>query len=457
MERRGRLLTFLGTGRYERVRYLLEGRAWTSDWVAEALVRIAEGSGASYGEVLLFGTAEAQATNWSPEREARLREAVESVRVVTIPHGRTEAELWTIFSLITEEIQPEETIDFDITHGFRSLPLLALIVAQYGAALKGSRVNRILYGAYEAGSLPQGTPDVRHPDAEAGRSREGVRTVPVFDLSAFGNLMEWTLGIDRFLTSSDAGTLCRLTQQEIKPVLVLTKGRDQTASALRGFVRALDGYTSAVRTCRGRDLLQWEHEVRERLAEVEGLTRTHVPALTPLLGKLRTKLPGAHAEDDTLAALNAAEWCWRHDLVQQGLTILEEAATTFGCTLLGLDPRGQGKRQERRIGGEAIVIAMKGFESKESRWGEMSRKDPERTRALVTHIKASCPQLLPLVANIKQARNDINHSGFSESRQSPEKLRKALETSLKTFQGVVDSVGINGRGPNVTEDSSGSN
>lgn len=435
---RGRLFTFLGTGRYERVRYVFNGRSFTSDAVVEALAHIADGAGERYAEIVVFATLEAQSTNWTAELEARLRAVADSVELVTIPQGRSESELWQIFDVMTGKLAGADSTDCDITHGFRSLPLLALIVAQYGAALYGCCMRRILYGAYEAGPPAAGTADAPGPQAREGEPAGASRTVPVFDLSPFANLIDWTLAVDRFLTSSDASTLCALTQQEIKPVLAMTRGEDQTAAALRRFATALEEYTASVRTCRGPELKRWERDVRVRLAEVESLTETHVRALTPVLSKLRDKLPAPPADDDARAALNAAEWCLRHDLIQQGLTILEEAATTFACILLGLDPQGYGAQPDRRRGNEAIVIVMKRLEASPGKWGEVSRTDPERTRSLTRRLRKDCAELIEVVRSIKQARNDINHSGFSDSPRSPGKLQQSLERSLAALRKIVD-------------------
>jgi len=59
--------------------------------------------------------------------------------MVDIPDGKDEDELWKIFSIIVDEVQPGDEILFDITHGFRSLPFIAFLTVAYLKEVKGAK------------------------------------------------------------------------------------------------------------------------------------------------------------------------------------------------------------------------------------------------------------------------------------------------------------------------------
>ncbi len=55
---------------------------------------------------------------------------------VPIPEGHSEADLWEIFDRLTSLVETGETVIFDVTHSFRSLPMLAFLAVAY---LKAAR------------------------------------------------------------------------------------------------------------------------------------------------------------------------------------------------------------------------------------------------------------------------------------------------------------------------------
>ena len=117
---------------------------------------------------------------------AYLRKQLNSkLREVKIPEGKSENELWEIFDICAKQIEPEDEIILDITHGFRSSPLLIFIVAAYLRQVKKVELKHILYGAFEA------------------RNRDTNQT-PIFDLTPFVELLNWMNAVNVFQNYGDA-------------------------------------------------------------------------------------------------------------------------------------------------------------------------------------------------------------------------------------------------------------
>ena len=96
----------------------------------------------------------------------------DSIEIVDIADGKTEDEQWEIFSTIFENIKDDEEIVFDITHGFRTIPMLAFAVLNYARVLKNISLNSIYYGAFEA----------KYDDG----------TVPIWNCTSYIDIMDWT-------------------------------------------------------------------------------------------------------------------------------------------------------------------------------------------------------------------------------------------------------------------------
>jgi CRISPR-associated Csx2 family protein len=95
--------------------------------------------------------------------------------------------LWEIFDRVASVVSEKETILLDITHAFRSIPMVVFAVAAYLRRTKGVKIERIVYGAFEA--------------------RDEENRAPIFDLTPLLDLLDWLSGAEIFLQRSDATLL----------------------------------------------------------------------------------------------------------------------------------------------------------------------------------------------------------------------------------------------------------
>jgi CRISPR-associated DxTHG motif protein len=80
----------------------------------------------------------------------------------------------------------------DVTHGYRSLPVLALMAAAYLRVAADITVSKVVYGAYDA--------------------RQDDRA-PVFDLTPFLELLEWTSATEQFVRAGNAEPIAALLER----------------------------------------------------------------------------------------------------------------------------------------------------------------------------------------------------------------------------------------------------
>ncbi len=71
------------------------------------------------------------------------------VHCVLIPFAKNTQEQIEILSVLSNCLQDKEQVVLDVTHGFRHLPMLALVVARYLKKIKQIDVKNIYYGALE--------------------------------------------------------------------------------------------------------------------------------------------------------------------------------------------------------------------------------------------------------------------------------------------------------------------
>ncbi len=187
------LVTFLGTNEYQDTSYRLDDQACRTRYVAEALCRLLPTA-----EVTVLATREARDKHWAELRPRLERAAACGEMPLLIPHGRSEEELWQIFNLLHELVtavldQEGTELVVDITHGFRTQPFFAAAVLAFG--LMSGQVDpariRVVYGEY--------------------RSEEPVS--PIWELTPFMELLEWSHGAGLFLKSGQADDLVGLAER----------------------------------------------------------------------------------------------------------------------------------------------------------------------------------------------------------------------------------------------------
>ncbi len=383
-----KLLSFLGTTDYRKAYYSYNGRrsGRAYQFILEALVEFFCEDWSVGDRVIVFLTEEAEKKNWLSKAESPsanfdvgLREALENcglnadmISSVEIPEGRNEEELWEIFGKINEAIDERDNVFFDVTHSFRSLPLLALIVLNYVRFLKNVSVEKILYGAMEA----------LGPLKEIDKMDVEVRVVPIFDLTPFVSLFDWTVAIDRYLKTGNAEIIKEVGIEQLKPLLKRTKGEE--GSALRELINSLDSFSRDVSTCRGPNLKPSIERILKVLPAAEGELETLRP-FSPLIEKIRNRFSTMNITDDVTCGLEIANWCLENNLLQQGFTILRETILNHTIT---------------KILGSSVLKNKSNREEAETMLNCRDEKIPK--------------EILDLWGEIIDYRNDINHAGWRE-------------------------------------------
>jgi CRISPR-associated DxTHG motif protein len=185
-----KLLTFVGPNTYNQTTYVWDVHRYETEFIAEALA-----SWLPFDKVVVFLTEKAKAgTNWT-QLSQRLQEW--DVQEVPIPDGKTEEEVWEIFDRVIASVEHGDEIAIDVTHAFRSLPMVLLAVAAFLRTVKAVRVRHIFYGCYMKDE----------PES------------PVIDLTLLLELLDWMEATRRFKETGDArwiGAKLRSTQDRLR-------------------------------------------------------------------------------------------------------------------------------------------------------------------------------------------------------------------------------------------------
>jgi hypothetical protein len=220
------LLTFLGTADYKITTYTLNSQGYRTCYCPAAVAYFCRPE-----TTLVAVTAEAKAKHF----ETLADEIAKFTRPVPvpIPEGRNEVELWQIFEALTHQVAERDELAVDITNGFRSLPFLSFLAIAFLRLARRVKVQHVYYGAFEARD-------------------QATNESPIFDLTPFVTLLDWTIATDRFTRFGDATDLASLLKEGIPPghVLATDLQARKLRDALKQAAMAMEHVSLALRLTR---------------------------------------------------------------------------------------------------------------------------------------------------------------------------------------------------------------
>lgn len=364
------LLSFLGTGNYQEVPYTLEGKTYRTPYTQEALVRH-----------LPDHTLKVLLTERAREVHGEALARRVPYEAIAIPDGRTPEELWSVFNAIVEAVPQGATLTMDISHGFRSQPVLALAVVHFLSVAKDVKVERVVYGALR----------------EDG-------TGEFLDLTPFLELLAWTQAASDLKRYGFGRPMAEL----LKSLHRATWREGGGAQALAPLGNILENLSISLELLRikeagkhARGLLTSLERVREDLERF--------PPSRPLgllLEGLRERYSGLVAKKplvqaDLEAQAQMVELLLTTGSLAQALALMREMMVTWVCLKRSLDPL------EYREVGEAFLWAW---------YKKAQRGDADEEAGLGS-----------LWNDLANARNDVAHAGM---RPNPTPAR-TLEGNIR--------------------------
>lgn len=337
------------------------------------------------------------------------------IETIDITEDGDEQGLWSVFQTIYDKLQEGDELYIDITHSFRYLPMLLLVLCNYAKFLKQTKIVHISYGNYEA--------------------KESVK--PLVDLMPLVEVQDWTLAASEFLRNGRTASFTALVKERIQPILQETKGQDEDANALRLFLKRLEPLSQSLTTVRGKEIIDGGI-FRDLNDSAQNLKNTLIPAMAPLIDKVKDSFSGFAPTSSIKNGFEAAQWCYDKQLYQQSITILQE-------TLKGYTAEQAGylcdEQPYQDLAGNAYNIAFKKRPESEWKLDEKNNdQDDFNRRKVIVKRMLSLPlvqELSGLYDEISQLRNDFNHAGIrsNPTNDIPTKIEKKM---ARLFEALKD-------------------
>ncbi len=316
-----------------------------------------------------------------------------------IPDGNNEQEIMDIFMRLFNELQDGDELYFDITHGYRYLPMLTLVLGNYAKFLRNVTVKSITYGNYEARD-------------------KATKKAPIVDLTMLSNLQDWTHAAADFIENGSPEKMVALSESDLIPILKETEGANKDAVETRRLSRLLIPYAQDFHTCRGLNIYNATNvkPLKNQLAIVEDVM---LEPMNPVMEKLREDVAcfsdGASVDN----CFKAAWWCFNRGLYQQAITFMEEAAITFFCLRHNI-PINEPQKRELVIKSANYI---KGEEDDIENECKVRDEEMPIVKMLCGDPILRNKSMIEILFAVADLRNDVNHCGF---RPNPLPSKKVI-------------------------------
>jgi CRISPR-associated DxTHG motif protein len=389
-------LSFLGTTDYKETTYTLGDRRHQTRFFSAALPHFF-----ALDRLLVVMTDEAR------QKHGEALATLCDHEPVMVPSGKDESELWTMFQALADAVPADSELILDVTHGYRSQPILGLAAAVYLQAAKGVTLQGIYYGAWEA--------------------RDTTRNVtPVFDLTPFLQLMDWASASRFFLRSGDATALSHLLEEtqnrtyRVPDSVYRARGLSKMGKHLRNLTRALAlaQPLAAVQTAKhlpyAMEILKNDLEQLPQsrpFAELLDAVRDRFQPMVEADGRLFTP-KGFRAQAEMI------RFHLKTDQLQQALTLCREALVSRVCAAL------------TGVMDEASLLDRQNREEAQNLLNDLAKRDEDHL------LDPGSPEkrLASVWARLRDLRNHVNHAGM---RKEQMKLDTLYDNARKLCEEVA--------------------
>lgn len=342
------LISSLGTGAkkdgaYQKATYQIDNKTYTTSFIADALTQhlkidklflvgtnqsIWDAAYEAFGgeddlyQMKLYeqkdtGTlTEAQLAIFNDTVSKRLKST--GSKASLIPYGVDDEELWSIFERyleISEDIENGDELHLDITHSFRSLSMMSLVMSQFASSISDKKftLKGVYYGMLEYQS----------------QTEENI--APIVNLNILFELQAWIRAIEAIKKYSDFDPLVELLDKE--------NIEHKVGNAFSELNNAIDMANMAA-------IQKFVSNASKKIKAIGESNNKVIKLLAGEIVKLVNELNHERMSDFQYAL---AKWFYNNKNYAMSYMALAEAIITKTCEIKGYDTVSEEGRKEAKL------------------------------------------------------------------------------------------------------------
>jgi DNA-binding phage protein len=274
------------------------------------------------------------------------------------------------------------------------------VLINYAKLLKNISVKSVTYGNYEARE--------KHQD--------GQEYSPVMKITSLSELQDWTIATLMFKETGQTTYLNSL----------LSDNKEN----------AITNFTNEISEVRSLNIIKGESAIKAK--DIIDKTLINNPIFENLKNDLNAEL-SKYKNNDVKNTFHAVEFCIKHNLTQQGLTILQESIKTYILKEIGESDYTDEHKRNAVSGALSInKTALFHIQKKD----KLSQEEIDTLNSIAKKV-FELPYKKELTDKVYKslsqgARNDINHAGYREKPKDVGYFKDRLEKYYKKTMEILN-------------------
>jgi CRISPR-associated DxTHG motif protein len=415
-------ISFLGTTDYLHTTYVFEGQERYTRFFPAAVAQFFKPD-----KHLVCATPVVQKHTNLQNLQTEIESLGVTFEILPILDGNSEADLWTIFDAITSVVDEGETVVFDVTHSFRSLPILVFLAVAYLKAAKRVQVAKVVYGAFEA------------------RTRE-TNISPVFDLTPFVSLLDWLTATTRFVETGDGHALAELLNQGLPLVgsIPANANNSDLNKNLGSAARSINQVSLALQLTRPIEAMESANQLENALMTARSDIQAHAHPFGLLAnqvieqyGQFAVEGPQSpeKLKDGIYRQLRMIDWYNRRGLVVQAATLSRELVISLLAFIFRVEIYNKKVREDVE-GAINNSIAKRINKKRTENLLEIRPMPFDNSFDTIPQADDICS----LWNRLRDIRNDIAHVGMRQNAKQAAELQNEVKALYPTILSLTDQL-----------------
>jgi CRISPR-associated DxTHG motif protein len=399
------LITFFGMGKnYQETTYFLEDKEKTTKYIADALNEFLNPD-----KVLIFTTQEAIDQNNAFKEEIEEKIGRDKTETVLVPSGKDQKEQEEIFKKVLKEVEKykEWEIYVDITHAFRSIPLVFFISLFYLKNFDNIKTSKIFYGAYE--------------------QRDENNRSPVIELTFLLDIIDWFNSVNMFVKRYEANELAHKLKLMVENKKFLKLDPEQKNNLIN-LSEGLRKFSGEYLNVRAVQFARLSVDLKNKLSKSKPIINENLPILSPLINKVQKEIENLQTSNpdtlnmDTLRyRIKLIHAYLRRNLALQAILLLREVFVDY--LILKVGDAGKWLEYDHRDSISRVFDRPDG--------NNVDKNIAEKIKSLQKRNS----ELTKIWNDIKYFRNNLAHCGIGKAeKEDLSGLKKKIEKLTKKFE-----------------------
>jgi len=414
-------LSFLGMGtkknnglfQYNNAVYELDGiESEETEFVQVAEIRILGPS--NFDMILIVATQKSYDTHFKNLRDQLLKAGANELTHIIISEDMSPEGQWAWFEKILDHIEYGDGLTIDLTHGYRSIPIVFSTAINFLQKTRGIILDAVYYGAYDKDQTPS----------------------PIINMKDFYIINEWADAVSRLVEDADARKLAKVAENTTDFQVSELNDEDlvKAFGELTEMVRNVDINNIEAKANKAIKLI----EEKEQGASITG--RLLLRLVLDKFTSIATRGPSTGMYDSAyfLLQLKIIDLLLRHKLFMQAYTVMREFVGSIG--MMAIENAGvnnsNGRKRRRRFA--EVFVNMVQFPKHE--WAFKGQNNEDKEKLMPFYRKLGDIKVEPILRGFSKDlvdyRNGFDHA-WTLKKQAYPAIEEKGEEFFKRLKEVV--------------------